>query len=88
MSYKIKPEDVPDNLLDACFLHAMGEGPSQRWSISEILNAAIEAGLVSPPCYTVRNLVTGQLFYDVGQVQLRPGKPEIPAHEHWKGQTE
>lgn len=48
---------------------------------------AVERGEASPACYTIRNQ-DGKLFYDVGQVRLRPGKPQVPAHEHWKGQTE
>lgn len=89
MSYKVKPEDVPDTLaielqdnLSGVTIHAY------RSNISKILNAAIEAGLVSPPCYVHRYL--GELECQGGTLDpaLFIGKPREAGDEHWKGQTE
>ena len=89
MRYVIKPEDIPEEIGRTAWRIAVTSDKSgRRHLLAATLNAAIEAGLVSPPCYTIRNQQDGKLFHDVGQVRLRPGKPQIPAHEHWKGQTE
>ena len=93
MSFKIKPEDVGQKLQDACWIHAKGEGASQRWSISEIINAAIEAGLVSPPCWEVVGPTLNARTVFKRQVDAATWagvdrafrKVEV---RHWKGQTE
>jgi hypothetical protein len=90
----IKPEDLPPELQDKCFLHARGEGPSQQWSIAEILNAAIEAGVVSPPCYCGRKafggVAVGPIIEHEGiPILWAPGaNPQNVVTEHWKGQSE
>jgi len=81
----INPDDIPEALLDASFIHARGEGPSQRWSIAEILNAAIEAGVVLPPCHYIRH--NGKMVKVSGRVRLWPGSPEMDHHGHWKGES-
>jgi hypothetical protein len=55
-----------------------------------ILNAAIEAGVVSPPCHVIRHDV-GMYIHDPGygrKIRVWPGKPpeEHPRAEHYKGQ--
>lgn len=80
MSYKIKPEDIPNEM--------MGDGRSEFCDfLAAILNHAIEAGLVSPPCHVKRHL--GELECQGGTInpQLFIGKPKEEGDEHWKGQT-
>lgn len=90
MSYKVKPEDVTLELAEKCWLHVRGEGPSAKWSISEVINAAIEAGLVSPPCWVMR--VHERIAKDMNhEPNVFPSRRDDSKHlmyEHWKGQTE
>ena len=81
----IKPGDITNQMAATCWIYARGEGESMKWSISEILNAAIEAGIVSPPCYCVR--WNGELQKHENMVKLYPGKPWAHDTEHWKGQN-
>lgn len=89
MSDVIKPEDVTQDILELAmerFQNAYWKDVTKQ-NVADFLDDCIDAGLVSPPCYTVRDPNSGRLYFDCGQVRLRPGKPQIPAHEHWKGQT-
>lgn len=89
MSYKIKPEDVLDKL--AIELQDYVSGVTVRayqHNNSDIINAAIEAGLASPPCHVLRYL--GELVCQGGTLDpaLFIGKTVEEGDEHWKGQTE
>ena len=88
----IKPGDITNQMAATCWIHARGEGESMKWSISEILNAAIEAGIVSPPVWAIRNIKTGALVERRGvPVFVLDGNPtdsDLWIKEHWKGQTE
>jgi hypothetical protein len=63
-------------------------------TIRDIANALIEAGIVSPPVWAVRNLKTGRLAsHPITRLRdLIPDKKEPLVdgweYEHWKGQTE
>jgi hypothetical protein len=85
MSEIIKPEDVPDVLVEHYLPTNLGI--SWRHLIAADINAAIEAGLVSPPCHVKRHL--GELECQGGTLdpQLFIGKPKEEGDEHWKGQT-
>ena len=95
----IKPEDVTPELAEKCWLH-ISEDDSEmgdltlKWSISEVLNAAIEAGLVSPACYCGRKafggVAVGPIMEHEGiPILWAPGaNPRNVVTEHWKGQTE
>ena len=92
MSDAIKPEDIGAEIIDAvedkcgCGSGAWDCIPETEL-IAAILNAAIEAGLVSPPVYCVRR--NGELRkFDSGEVKVFSGKPWAHDTEHWKGQTE
>lgn len=84
----IKPEDIPQSLMDATFKHTESYTEAgQRRDIAAILNAAIEAGVVSPPVFCVRQ--NGELYrYDTGAIKVFSGKPWAHDTEHWKGQNE
>jgi hypothetical protein len=87
MAFRIKPEDVPAELRDLANDYVQG-AVVREWEIARILNAAIEAGLVSPPCHVHRYL--GELECQGGTLDpaLFIGKPKEKGDEHWKGQTE
>ena len=90
MSYKIKPEDVNQSILeiarqrfeDAYYNRLMPE------TVADFLQDCIDAGVVSPPCHVKRYL--GELEFQGGTLdpQLFFGKPKQEGDEHWKGQTE
>lgn len=96
MSYKVKPEDVPDELIDDIEasvgdLSYMWDSIDPKSIISATINAAIDAGLVSPPVYVVRNLKTGKLEEFAGDIMLTlDPEPEPMAtlyrKETWKGE--
>jgi hypothetical protein len=62
--------------------------------LATLANALIEAGIVSPPVWAVRNLKTGRLAsHPMTRLRdLVPDKKEPLVdgweYEHWKGQTE
>lgn len=89
----IKPSDIPDELESMCQgIEWFQCGDMDKPAVAAILNAAIEAGLVSPPCYVWR--FNGELQRDAN------GEPTVwssrgldspdgsISYEHWKGQTE
>ena len=88
----IKPEDVPDLLMES--LNACETcDHTERRDIAAILNAAIEAGVVSPPVYCTRDDHGNLLDYDVYGLWTSPDGAESQhkedyTAEHWKGQTE
>ncbi len=88
MAFRIKPEDVTlelrQDIAKRLFDHCVRE-----WEIASILNAAIEAGLVSPPCYFITYPSGMPVMYEPGEpIQIFPGKGDGPHCRHWKGQTE
>jgi hypothetical protein len=86
-----KPEDIPGELIHKWGSVTQGE----TWSelIAARLNAAIEAGVVSPPCW---NLVSSDGFksttvYKTKEYAERVAYPNAGQWykvEHWKGQME
>lgn len=88
MSYTIKPEDVPASLvasLNAC----EGSDFMDAGQIAAIVESAIEAGLVSPPCYYIAYPSGMPVMHEPGEpIQIFPGKCSNPHERHWKGQTE
>lgn len=86
----IKPEDISDDAFKACFGPDLGIDVED---LADILNAAIEAGLVSPPVYAVRDDQGNLLDYEVYGLWSNPDAAESQhegdyAAEHWKGQRE
>lgn len=54
MSDVIKAEDIPDELVRHYLSSVVGD--SWKHKIAADMNAAIDAGLVSPPCHVTRYL--------------------------------
>lgn len=88
----IKPEDVSSDLEDV--INGL-DGPTgylDSEDIAAILNAAIKAGIVSPPCWVMR--FNGELQQDAnGEPTVWPSRGlDSPdggiSYEHWKGQKE
>ena len=83
----IKPEDLPQELTKKF-----------AWiftpDLVDFLNAAIEAGVVSPACYCGRkafgSVAVGPIIEHEGiPILWAPGaNPQNVVTEHWKGQTE
>ena len=81
----IDPEHISDAVLQN-FAEVCSNKKSMKAYYAAILNAAIEAGAVSPPCHYIRH--NGKIATISGRVRLWPGGPKMDHHEHWKGQTE
>jgi hypothetical protein len=91
MAFKIKPEDVTQEILEL----AMERFENAYWNdvtsqnVADFLEDAVEAGLVSPPCRILRSkhgyLHKGEIYIDdnTAQTSAMPGD----SSEHWKGQT-
>lgn len=80
MSYTIKLEDVPEKI-------AKDFDWTPRSQIAAIINAAIEAGMVSPPCHVLTR--SGGYVIDLGYdgaIRVWPGKAYGPNVEHYRGQ--
>lgn len=95
VSVMIKPEDVPDEFACKHCVHiARGSMEDIMEDIAAILNAAIEAGIVSPPVKAVRwvsgrlakNWEEWPLVYPMGSGPKED--TDAFSYEHWKGQTE
>lgn len=88
MSGPIKPEDISEEAFyahDGDMLHDFGLGKAD---LAKILNAAIDAGLVSPPCWAVVRPGTSIAW---GPMSLEQAKRTVMSGEvieHWKGQAE
>jgi hypothetical protein len=83
----IKPEDIPHDLIEDW----IKDNVSRSWPefIARRLNAAIEAGIVSPPCHVIRH--DDGIVRDPGyhrNPRVWPGKPPegSPNAEHYRGQ--
>jgi hypothetical protein len=95
----IKPESITkqqaerfDELMDVDFGRFLHDYAAI--AIEKIANALIEAGIVSPPVWAVRNIKTGKLASHP-MTRLRDlvpdrEKPLVDGweYEHWKGQAE
>lgn len=91
MSYHVKPEDVPEELQNRADTEFSTWYDGPVIDIAAILNAAIEAGLVSPPVKCMR--WQGVLEMENGVPMVRIDAPDLwpqklISYEHWKGQTE
>lgn len=86
MSYTIKSEDVPASLIES--LNACEGGDfMDAGQIAAIVESAIEAGLVSPPCHVLTR-DSGYVIdhgYD-GAIRVWPGKGHGANVEHYRGQ--
>lgn len=87
MSYKVKPEDIPEEMHEIC------DGMLEPKHIASVINAAIDLELVSPPVYTVRDNQGNLLDDEVYGLWSNPDAAESQhkedyTAEHWKGQTE
>lgn len=87
MSYRIKAEDVPEELQDK-INHEMRNFSLTSLEIAIVIKEAIEAGFVSPPCHVHRYLDELECQGGTLEPALFVGKPKELGDEHWKGQTE
>ena len=87
MAFRIKPEDISEEAFYACdgdLLHDFGLGNAD---LARILNAAVEAGIVSPPCHVIKH--DDGYVIDPGyerRIRVWPGKGNGPNCEHYWGQ--
>jgi hypothetical protein len=90
----IKPDDIPNDLEEMCqAIEWFQCGDTDKPAIAAILNAAIEAGVVSPPCWevvgeTIHNVTVFKRQDDARRwVEADRGfrKSEM---RHWKGEAE
>lgn len=86
MSDVIKPEYVPDEFVEdiECFMIEDEKG-SLKGDLAIILNAAIEARIVSPPCWAVKhnNGVLFGIFGTETEAKLNSCGDDVV--EHWRG---
>jgi hypothetical protein len=96
----IKPEDVTDKLAIGLFHNVAGVTlDACRYNVAAIINAAIEAGVVSPPCY--QPVVDGEPLNDVFGPTIFATQQSVEewfvdremcreswGGRHWKGQAE
>lgn len=84
MSGPIKPEDIPNELM-AEFGHIYGP------DLVAFLNAAVEAGVVSPPVWRLKRRNNGKIIGFVlnmeDAIRADAFMPTVEV-EHWKGQVE
>lgn len=89
----IKPGDIPEKLIELAEDYIRVDVGHFQAATSEekaaaILNAAIEAGLVSPAVWAYRDEYGNFHRLHDGSIVLTPEKRDWKAIEHWKGQTE
>lgn len=82
----IKPEDVPDEVAeDVKWLMLESESGGLKSDLAIILNAAIEAGIVSPSCWAVKHC-NGVLFGIFGtETEAKLNSSGDDVVEHWIG---
>jgi hypothetical protein len=85
MAYRIKAEDVPSEFVG---YGVKGCGPISKDLISEILNHAIEAGLVSPPVWAIIDWEGDAIGLYETQNEAEHYKDHGETVAVWKGQTE
>ena len=94
----IKPEDVTDQHIKQIkdYLESQIGWPlmPDNSQLATLANALIEAGIVSPPVWVVRDGPNGWLQTDEDNMSLYLSQtntnilPQNYRYEHWKGQTE
>jgi len=92
----IKPEDIPNELEEMCqAIEWFQCGDTDKPAIAAILNAAIEAGVVSPAVWNVVDIASSQIvatFESRSEAESEAARQALLrrncAVEHWKGQTE
>jgi hypothetical protein len=94
----IKPEDVTDNHIKQIkdYLEGQIGWPlmPDNSQLATLANALIEAGIVSPPVWVVRDGPNGWLQTDEDNMSLYLSQtntnilPQNYRYEHWKGQAE
>jgi hypothetical protein len=88
----IKPEDISDEAFDEMDGDYYSDFGMDKEDFAAILNAAIEAGVVSPPCYALRKSENGELLTRFRVYTSREAANDCAPYrckvEHWKGQTE
>jgi hypothetical protein len=94
----IKPEDVTQDHIAKLESYLKGRYDWSEMSDSAetalMANAMIEAGIVSPPVWVVRDGPNGWLQTDEDNMSLYLSQtntnilPQSYRYEHWKGQTE
>jgi hypothetical protein len=95
----IKPESISKEqaelfaeIMDADFGRFLHD--YQAIPVDKIANALIEAGIVSPPVWVIRNTKTGKLAsHPITRFKELVADKKEPLvdgceYEHWKGQTE
>lgn len=82
----IKFEDITDELIES--IEKGVNTLDTRKVVAEILNTAIEAGLVSPPVYVIRDNSSDHFHAFMITKDEIPKYEHIGAIEHWKGQTQ
>ena len=90
MSYHIKPEDIDDEAFESMGGDYWADFGMEKEEMADILNAAIEAGLVSPPCWVMRcyGRMTKDMSSEPNIYPSRRDDTEAVSYEHWKGQRE
>lgn len=80
----VEPDDIPASLVESLIKRRFV--PGIRENLAATLSAAIEAGVVSPPCHCLRwdGELQMQDFADVPKVFV--GRPWSKDTEHYKGQ--
>jgi hypothetical protein len=95
----IRPEDISDEAFDEMNGDYYSDFGMDKEDFAAILNAAIEAGVVSPPCY--QPVVDGEPLTDVFGPTIFATQQSVEewfvdreicreswGGRHWKGQTE
>lgn len=96
----ITPEDISDELIARATDYILAnvgrtQSPTDEERIAAILNAAIEAGVVSPAVWNVVDIASSQIvatFESRSEAESEAARQALLrrncAVEHWKGQTE
>lgn len=88
--FTVDQKDLPDRLKSYTMLDGT---PIPNYIVVDIINAAVEAGLVSPPCWEVfgESLVPVTVFKSREDAEewtkVDNGFRKV-GFRHWKGQTE
>lgn len=83
----IKPEDISDDALNKMSREMWTDFHMDKIDAAKFLNAAIEAGLVSPPCHVIKT--DRGYVHDPGykrHIRVWAGKAFGPHVEHYIGQ--
>lgn len=93
MSFEIKPESIRGTAFNNDISDISYEAQRLDHSdVADILNLAIQHGIVSPPVYVVRSVKTGNLkgCECIDNILVAPDEDSpleaFCEYEHWKGQ--